>query len=191
MTGYDVLRGGTTIATVTGTSYSATGLTASTTYTFQVKARDGAGNLSGASNTVTVTTPASGGGGGGNLALGAPTTASSQENAGTAAAKATDGSATTRWSSAFSDPQWIQVDLGAVHAVSQVVIQWETAHATAYQIQVSNDATTWTTIYSTTTSAGGTETLNIAGSGRYLRVNGTARSTGYGYSIWELQVFGS
>ena len=61
----------------------------------------------------------------------------------------------------------------------------------AYQIQVSADAQTWSTIYSTTTSAGGTETLNITGSGRYLRVYGTARSTGYGYSIWELQVFGS
>jgi fibronectin type 3 domain-containing protein len=189
--GYDVVRGGTTVATVTGTSYAATGLTPSTAYTFQVKARDAAGNLSAASNTVTVTTLASGGGGGANLALGRPTTASSIEGASTAAAKATDGDTTTRWSSAFSDPQWIQVDLGAVHAVNQVVIQWQNSHATAYQVQVSNDSTTWTTIYSTTTSTGGTETLNVAGSGRYLRVYGTARSTGYGYSIWELQVLGS
>jgi fibronectin type 3 domain-containing protein len=189
VTGYTVLSGGTSVATVTGTSYAATGLSPSTTYTFQVKARDAAGNLSAASNTVTVTTTATGGAT--NLAQGRPTTASSTENAGTAAANATDGSATTRWSSAFSDPQWIQVDLGASHAVNKVVIQWETAHATAYQIQVSNDAATWTTVYSTTTSAGGTETLNITGTGRYLRVYGTARSTGYGYSIWELQVFGS
>jgi hypothetical protein len=189
VTGYDVLRGGTTIATVTGTSYAAAGLSPSTTYTFQVKARDGAGNLSGGSNTVTVTTPATGGNT--NLALGQPTTASSMENAGTAAAKATDGSSTTRWSSAFSDPQWIQVDLGATHTVNQVVIAWETAHATAYQIQVSNDAAAWTTVYSTTTSAGGTETVNLTATGRYVRVYGTARSTGYGYSIWELQIFGA
>ncbi len=47
------------------------------------------------------------------LSQGQPTTASSTENAGTAAGLAVDGNAGTRWSSAFSDPQWIQVDLGA------------------------------------------------------------------------------
>ena len=47
-----------------------------------------------------------------NIAQGKPTTASSTENAGTPAANATDGNTGTRWSSAFSDPQWIQVDLG-------------------------------------------------------------------------------
>ncbi|HEX4702573.1 MAG TPA: fibronectin type III domain-containing protein, partial [Pseudonocardiaceae bacterium] len=46
VTGYEVLRNGTTVATVTGTSYTATGLTGSTAYTFQVKARDAAGNVS-------------------------------------------------------------------------------------------------------------------------------------------------
>ncbi len=191
VSGYDVLRGGAVIATVAGTGYPVTGLTPSTTYTFQVRARDAAGNVSGLSNTVTVTTPVSGGGGSTNLALGQPTTASSVENAGTAAAKATDGSTTTRWSSAFSDPQWLQVDLGATHTVNQVVIAWETAHATAFQVQVSADAVTWTTIYTTDAGPGGTQTLNVTGSGRYLRIYGTARSTGYGYSIWELQVFGS
>jgi fibronectin type 3 domain-containing protein len=189
VTSYDVLRDGTTIARLSGNSYVAIGLSPSTTYTFQVKARDGAGNLSAGSNTVTVNTPASGTAT--NLALGKPTTASSIENAGTPAGKATDGNITTRWSSAFSDPQWIRVDLGAPHAINQVVIQWERAYATAYQIQLSSDATTWTTIYSTTTSTGGTQTLSVSGTGRYLRMYGLARSTMYGYSLWELQVLGS
>jgi hypothetical protein len=70
-----------------------------------------------------------------------------------------------------------------------VVLQWETAAGKAYQIQVSDDATNWTTIYSTTTGAGGTETLNISGTGRYIRMYGTARTTQYGYSLWEFQVF--
>lgn len=48
----------------------------------------------------------------------------------------------------------------------------------------------WTTIYSTTTGAGGTETLTVNGSGRYVRMVGTARATGYGYSLWEFLVFG-
>jgi PQQ-dependent dehydrogenase (s-GDH family) len=59
--GYDVYRDGVRInpATVTGTSYNVTGLTASTTYSFYVQAKDAAGNLSPISNTITVTTPAS------------------------------------------------------------------------------------------------------------------------------------
>ena len=65
------------------------------------------------------------------LSQGRPVSASSIENAGTPAANAVDGNTGTRWSSAFSDPQWIQVDLGASAAVSQVVLRWEaTAHAT-------------------------------------------------------------
>ena len=125
------------------------------------------------------------------LSQGKPATASSVENAGTPAADAVDGNTGTRWSSAFSDPQWLEVDLGQTSTISQVVIQWETASAKAYQIQTSNDGSTWTSVYSTTTGPGGTETLNISGSGRYVRMYGTARSTQYGYSIWEFQVYGT
>lgn len=57
VTGYDVYRDGSLLASVTGTTYTATGLTASTTYSFFVRAKDGAGNISGDSNTVSVTTP--------------------------------------------------------------------------------------------------------------------------------------
>ncbi|MCP2327284.1 hypothetical protein HDA40_005791 [Hamadaea flava] len=125
------------------------------------------------------------------LSQGKPVTASSAENAGTPAANAVDGNAGTRWSSAFSDPQWIQVDLGATATVSQVVLQWEAAYATAFQLQVSADATTWTTVYSTSSGTGGTQTLAVSGTGRYVRLYGTARATAYGYSLWEFQVYGS
>ena len=123
------------------------------------------------------------------LSQGKTATASSTEGAGYAASYAVDGNTSTRWSSAFSDPQWLQVDLGATATVSQVVLQWEAAYATAFQIQTSNDAATWTSIYSTTTGTGGTQTLNVSGTGRYIRMYGTARATGYGYSLWEFQVF--
>ncbi len=56
VTAYNVYRGTTLLASPTGTSYAVTGLTASTAYTFSVKARDAAGNVSAASNTVSVTT---------------------------------------------------------------------------------------------------------------------------------------
>ncbi|MEN3306533.1 MAG: hypothetical protein V7603_2735, partial [Micromonosporaceae bacterium] len=125
------------------------------------------------------------------LSQGRPATASSAENAGTAAGNAVDGNTGTRWSSAFSDPQWLQVDLGATATVDQVVLNWEAAYATAFQVQVSTNASTWTTVYSTTTGTGGTQTLTVSGTGRYVRVNGTARATPYGYSLWEFQVYGT
>jgi hypothetical protein len=125
------------------------------------------------------------------LSQGHPATASSTENATFPASAAVDGNTGTRWSSAFSDPQWLQVDLGSTATVSQVVLEWEAAYATAFQIQTSPDGTNWTTIYSTTTGTGGTQTLNVTGTGRYVRVNGTARATPYGYSLWEFQVYGT
>ncbi len=70
VTGYDVFRGSTKVATATGTSFTDTGLNASTTYTYTVKARDAAGNLSAASNQVSATTQSGGGGGGGNRLVG-------------------------------------------------------------------------------------------------------------------------
>jgi len=123
------------------------------------------------------------------LSQGMPTTASSTESAAYPASAATDGSTATRWSSAFSDPQWLQVDLGASDAISQVTLDWEAAYATAFQIQVSADGTTWTPIYSTTTGTGGVQTLNVTGTGRYVRMYGTARATPYGYSLWEFGVY--
>src|SRR5262249_2468886 len=126
-----------------------------------------------------------------NAAQNKPATASSTENAGTPAAAAVDGNTGTRWSSAFSDPQWLQVDLGASTSVGQVVLNWEAAYATGYRIEVSADAVTWAAIYSTTTGRGGVETLAVTGTGRYVRLYGTARATGWGYSLWEFQVFGA
>jgi beta-glucosidase len=125
------------------------------------------------------------------LSQGKPATASSAENDGAPASSAVDGNTATRWSSAFSDPQWLQVDLGSSATLSQVVLTWETAYATAFQIQVSADGNAWTNVYSTTTSTGGTQTLTVSGTGRYVRMYGTARATGYGYSLWEFQVYGT
>jgi hypothetical protein len=126
-----------------------------------------------------------------NIALHQPTTASSTENASFPAANATDGNTGTRWSSAFSDPQWLEVDLGSSQSICQVTLQWETAYGKAFQIQTSTDNSTWTTIFSTTTGTGGTQTLSVTGTGRYIRMYGTARGTQYGYSLWEFQVYSS
>ncbi len=63
-----------------------------------------------------------------NLALNKPATASSVEADVYPASAAVDASATTRWASAFADPQWIQVDLGATYAINRVRLQWEAAY---------------------------------------------------------------
>ncbi|MHA6764079.1 discoidin domain-containing protein [Streptacidiphilus sp. PAMC 29251] len=136
-------------------------------------------------------TPSTGTGTGTLLSQGHPATASSTENATFPASAAVDGDTGTRWSSAFSDPQWVQVDLGATHSISQVKLNWEAAYAKAFQIQTSTDGVNWTSIYSTTTGTGGNQTLNVTGTGRYVRVYGTQRATAYGYSLYEFQVLGS
>ncbi|MFE9461835.1 discoidin domain-containing protein [Streptomyces californicus] len=125
------------------------------------------------------------------LSQGAAVTASSQENGGTAAGNAVDGDGGTRWSSAFADPQWIRIDLGSPAALSRVELSWEAAHAKSYRVELSTDGNTWTTAYSTTASTGGNETLAVSGDARYVRLTGTQRATGYGYSLWEFKVFGS
>jgi F5/8 type C domain/Beta-1,3-glucanase len=125
------------------------------------------------------------------LSQGRPTTASSVENAGLPSSNAVDGNTGTRWSSQFSDPQWIQVDLGASTTISQVTLVWEAAYGKAFQIQVSTDASAWTTVYSTATGIGGTQNLTVNGSGRYVRMYGTTRGTQWGYSLWEFQVYGT
>ncbi|MCX4776300.1 discoidin domain-containing protein [Streptomyces sp. NBC_01264] len=125
------------------------------------------------------------------LSQGKSVTASSSEGAGTPASAAVDGNNGTRWSSQFSDPQWIQVDLGAAAQLSQVVLRWETAAAKAYRVELSTDGANWSTAYSTANGTGGVQTHDITGTARYVRVYGTQRTTGYGYSLWEFQVYGT
>nr|WP_240344338.1 discoidin domain-containing protein [Paenibacillus sp. SYP-B3998] len=170
-------------------------MSASTTYTFTVKAKDAAGNQSGVSNTTTATTnngptqPT-------NLALNKAGVSSSNETTSVGAAKAFDGNATTRWASVEgADPQWIYVDLGATKNINRVKLNWEAAYAKGYKIQVSTDSASpsnWTDVYSTTTGNGAIDDLTItAQDARYVRMYGTVRGTSYGYSLYEFEVYGT
>ncbi|GCE13499.1 sugar-binding protein [Tengunoibacter tsumagoiensis] len=145
-------------------------------------------------NTTTfsqVSVTGSGSGTPSNLSQNKPTTASSIENSGVGPGYAVDGNQSTRWSSLYSDPQWLQVDLGATHQIREVKLFWETAYGKAYQIQVSNDGSNWTTISTQSNGSGGNEDLTgLTGSGRYVRIYATQRGTSWGYSLYEFQVFG-
>ena len=126
-----------------------------------------------------------------NLALNKTAVASSVEGTARTAAQAVDGSMATRWASQPGiDPQWIYVDLGKTYQIDQVVLKWETAFARAFQVYVSSDGYNWTNIYSASYGDGGTDTINTAAQGRYVMVYGNRRGTAYGYSLWELEVYG-
>ncbi|MFI6019017.1 discoidin domain-containing protein [Streptomyces sp. NPDC051287] len=69
--------------------------------------------------------------------------AASSESDGTHAAQAVDGNPDTRWSSAYEDDQWIQVDLGSRVRFDRVLLLWEQAYAKTFTVQVSDDGTDW------------------------------------------------
>lgn len=125
-----------------------------------------------------------------NIALNKPVTASSVEDSGKTPNLAVDGNSSTRWSSQYADPQWISIDLGAAVSINGVKLNWEVAYAKSYQIQTSNDANSWTTVYTTNDGDGGIDNLSFAAtSARYVRMVGTQRATGYGYSLWDFEVY--
>jgi len=127
-----------------------------------------------------------------NLALNRPVTVSSDDGVHPAAA-AVDGDAGTRWSSRNSDDQWISIDLGDSQPINKVRIDWEKSAAKDFDIEVSDDAQAWT-IAKSVTGNGETGWLEYGGlkaRGRYVRVHGKTRITHYGFSLWEIQVFGT
>ncbi len=127
----------------------------------------------------------------GNLALGKTATASSTENSSYPASAAVDGSTTTRWSSSFSNNQYIYVDLGSAVSVSKVILKWEAAYGSAYKIQTSSNAYNWTDVANVTNGNGGTDEISFtAVTARYVRMYGITRATSYGFSLYEFEVYG-
>jgi hypothetical protein len=125
-----------------------------------------------------------------NIALNKPVHASSVEGANYAAPYATDGNFSTRWSSQFSDPQSIYVDLGARYDLCRIVLRWETALGKDFKVQVSDDASAWKDLDSIKNNVTTENYIPVTGTARYVRIYGTKRGTVYGYSLWELEVYG-
>ncbi|MFB5760943.1 discoidin domain-containing protein [Paenibacillus medicaginis] len=133
-----------------------------------------------------------------NLALNKPVTVSSLEKEEEGkenlsekdylAANATDGDASTRWSSAHKNNEWIYVDLGETSEIGSIVLNWEAAYGKAYDIQVSDDARSWTTIYRELWGSGGKESIPLYAKGRYVKMLGIARGSEHGYSLFEFEV---
>jgi beta-glucosidase len=124
-----------------------------------------------------------------NIAISEASSASSLESSSYPASAAFDGDPTTRWSSAFSDPQWSEIDLGSVQSIARVRLIWENAFALSYSLQLSSDNSAWTSVYTTTNSPGSISDLAAVGSARYVRMYATQRATQYGDSLWEFEVY--
>jgi hypothetical protein len=129
-----------------------------------------------------------------NIALNKKVTVSSEEDSEKIKANLNDGDIYTRWASVGQvDPQWIEYDLGEPYTITGVNIEWESADAKSYRIQVSDNGGPdgdWATIYSTTECDGGRDLIkDLSGKRRYIRLFMTERGTQWGYSIWEFAVF--
>ncbi|MFD9003286.1 discoidin domain-containing protein [Streptomyces sp. NPDC059582] len=155
-----------------------------------VKATDGRGNVGVQTRSVRVVPPVPAGT---DVARGKPATASSYQasygDCPCPAANATDGNPATRWASDWSDPQWVQVDLGARTTFRHVQLFWEASYAKAYTVQTSDDGQNWQTVRTVSDGNGGIDDFDVSGTGRYVRVNGTARGTGWGYSLYEFGIY--
>lgn len=123
-----------------------------------------------------------------NLSIGSTATASTEKEP---AAKAIDGDGTTRWQAELNDDEWLQVDLGRVNTVNTVKINWEAAYAEKYEIQVSKDGERWTTVAKENGLVGEITSSFPATQARYVRMQGVKRGTAYGYSIYEMEVYGA
>jgi hypothetical protein len=125
-----------------------------------------------------------------SLATGQPVAASSVESPAYPAAFAVDGDPATRWSSSFSDPQTLTLDLQTTQTIRTIQILWEAAYAHTYRIAVSDDGRQWATIFTTDSGKGDLETIEIEPiQARYVRITGLQRATAYGYSIRELSIW--
>ncbi|WP_197429868.1 family 20 glycosylhydrolase [Auraticoccus cholistanensis] len=122
-----------------------------------------------------------------------------------AAGHVNDGDLSTRWGSDYArdgvveppasdhDPSadWVQVELAEPSPVDHVVIVWETAHAAEYELQVSTDGSRWTTVVDVEDGRGGREVLQVDQPEpvSHVRMQGVRPATGWGYSIWSLEVW--
>lgn len=85
--------------------------------------------------------------------------------------------------------QYVTLDLGDVHQLSQVKLTWEAAYASGYAIQVSTDSIHWDNAFTETKGDGGIDDIKLSASGRYVRLYFSEKATDFGYSLWEMQVY--
>lgn len=103
--------------------------------------------------------------------------------------KALDHDHTTRWSSRFRDDEWLELDLGDERSVAGFILYWEDAYAFDYSVHVSSDRKTWQNVYEVKAGDGGRDEFYFPPlPARYVRFVFFKRATGWGFSLWEIEV---
>ncbi len=126
-----------------------------------------------------------------NLALGKTVMVSGTEDETVSEKNLTDGNTQTRWSSNFSDDAWFAVDLGDVYSVNHMILNWEGAYGKQYEILISEDGINYTSVTKVINGMGQIETVNLDEvSARYVKFQGIERALPYGYSLYEIEVYG-
>ena len=125
----------------------------------------------------------------GDLALGQPASASSFDR-NLAPALANDGDSATRWSSAYADNQWWEVDLGSNRTINRIELNWEAAYASRYRIRTRRAGSNgWSTAANVSIGSPGLkEHTFTARTARYVQIRGDVRATPYGISLWDARV---
>ncbi|MET8740064.1 beta-N-acetylglucosaminidase domain-containing protein [Streptomyces sp. NPDC004728] len=120
----------------------------------------------------------------------ATASSSGDETADFPASAAADGDPETRWSSPVEDNAWWQAELPRTARIGRVVLHWQDAYATRYRLQVSSDGRSWRTAATVRDGRGGRESVRMdAKDARYLRVQGDARGSEFGYSLWSVEAY--
>ncbi|MFD5921535.1 beta-N-acetylglucosaminidase domain-containing protein [Kitasatospora sp. NPDC058201] len=128
--------------------------------------------------------------GGPDLAITAEATSSADETPHFPASAVADQDPKSRWSSPAADDAWVQLELPRAVHLGSAVLHWQAAYAAAYKIQASADGRSWTTVATVEDGRGGNETVRFDAPGaKYLRVQGVARATKYGYSLWGVELY--
>lgn len=116
-------------------------------------------------------------------------TSSSNETEALRPEYAIDADLFTRWSSAWSDPQTLTIDLGSIRKIEAVTLYWEQAFARVYRILVSETGASWTLVVSEDKGKGGIVFHSFESTrARYVRFEGLTRETEWGHSLWEVLV---
>ncbi len=171
------------------TSYDDTGLSANTTYTYRVRASNGAGD-SGYSNEASATTDEGGADPNVNLALDKPIAASNVFSS-FVAENANDGDEGTSWGTKDEgNEEWLRVDLEASQTIGRAIIKWSGSRfAPDYELQVSDDEVNWTTVYATDAGAEGEQEFEFAQTtARYVRLYVLSFNSG-AVAVMELEVY--
>ncbi|MFH9350330.1 beta-N-acetylglucosaminidase domain-containing protein [Kitasatospora sp. NPDC017646] len=128
--------------------------------------------------------------GGPDLAVGAQASSSGDETPDFPASAVADGDPKTRWSSPAKDDAWVQLALPQAAHLGAAVLHWQSAYASSYKIQVSADGSSWTDAATVDNGRGGDETVRFdAPNVRYVRMQGVARATKFGYSLYGIELY--